>query len=268
MARCWSAASRDPAAPRRWPCAWRVSPTRASARWRSPALHATAGDLRTRAEEAAREAFEELAVHPHRVAAVRLLREHSTEAGVDPFLESLNAAERLAMLLDRVDELPLRRHEIRGNAAGLLARLIGRIDALKAAAVDPGALPRLGRRADARGIRRRRARLRRARARVRRALRDPRLRPVRGRRDRRWLGRPGADAPARRATGARGRDLGALSASDRRRARGRLPGGASADRAAREGLPNDGALLRRRTGPRAVLPAAARPGRGARSNAR
>jgi len=97
--------------------------------------HATAGDLRTRAEEAASEAFEELAVHPHRVAAVRLLREHSTEAGVDPFLESLSAAERLAVLLDRVDELPLRRHEIRGNPAGLLARLIGRIDALKAAAV-------------------------------------------------------------------------------------------------------------------------------------
>ena len=100
-------------------------------------LHSTAGDLRTRAEEMASEAFEELAVHPHRVAAVRLLREHSTEAGVDPFLESFNAAERLAMLLDRVDELPLRRHEIRGNAGGLLARLIGRIDALKSAAVTP-----------------------------------------------------------------------------------------------------------------------------------
>ena len=66
---------------------------------------------------------------------MRLLREHSTEAGVDPFLESLSAAERLAMLLDRVDDLPLRRHEIRGNPAGLLARVIGRIDALKAAAV-------------------------------------------------------------------------------------------------------------------------------------
>ena len=76
-------------------------------------------------------------MHPHKVAAVRLLREHSTEAGVDPFLESWNAAERLAMLLERVDELPLRRHEIRGNAAGLLARLIGRIDALKSAAVTP-----------------------------------------------------------------------------------------------------------------------------------
>ena len=36
------------------------------------------------------------------------------------------------MLLDRLDELPLRRHEIRGNPAGLLARLLARIDELKA----------------------------------------------------------------------------------------------------------------------------------------
>ena len=44
------------------------------------------------------------------------------------------------MLLDRLDELPLRRHEIRGNPAGLLARLLERIDALKAEAVT-AALP-------------------------------------------------------------------------------------------------------------------------------
>jgi DNA helicase-2/ATP-dependent DNA helicase PcrA len=98
---------------------------------------ATAADLRRRAEQAANEAFEEMVVHPHQVASERLLREHSAEAGLDPFIESLSSAERLAMLLDRVDELPLRRHEIRGNAAGLLARVVGRIDALKAAGVGP-----------------------------------------------------------------------------------------------------------------------------------
>ena len=38
------------------------------------------------------------------------------------------------MLLDRVSDLPLRRHEIRGNPAGLLARLLERIDTLKAEA--------------------------------------------------------------------------------------------------------------------------------------
>ncbi|MGZ5323637.1 MAG: ATP-dependent helicase [Solirubrobacterales bacterium] len=99
--------------------------------------HATAADLRARAERSAGGAFEELAVHPHRLAAERLLREHSAEAGLDPFIETLSAPERLAMLLERLDELPLRRHEIRGNAAGLLARLVGRIDALKAAGVGP-----------------------------------------------------------------------------------------------------------------------------------
>src|SRR6476646_5652105 len=41
-------------------------------------------------------------------------------------------AERLAMLLDRLDDLPLRHHDIRGNPAGLLARLLQQIDALKA----------------------------------------------------------------------------------------------------------------------------------------
>jgi DNA helicase-2/ATP-dependent DNA helicase PcrA len=96
---------------------------------------ATANRIRTRAEETIETAFEELVVHTHPVAAARLLREHATEAELDPFFESLSPAERLAMLLDRIDELPLRRHEIRGNPAGLLARIVGRIDALKSAGV-------------------------------------------------------------------------------------------------------------------------------------
>ncbi|MBM3666328.1 MAG: ATP-dependent helicase [Actinobacteria bacterium] len=98
---------------------------------------ASTDSLRNRAEETATAGFEELFVHPHRHAAVRLLGEHAEEAGLDPFVESLSAAERLAMLLERVDELPLRRHEIRGNAAGLLARVVERIDALKAAGIGP-----------------------------------------------------------------------------------------------------------------------------------
>ncbi|HEX3562773.1 MAG TPA: ATP-dependent DNA helicase, partial [Solirubrobacterales bacterium] len=91
--------------------------------------------IRSRAEEAIETAYEELVVHTHPAAAARLLREHATEAGLDPFFESLSPAERLAMLLDRMDELPLRRHEIRGNPAGLLARIVDRIDALKSAGV-------------------------------------------------------------------------------------------------------------------------------------
>jgi DNA helicase II / ATP-dependent DNA helicase PcrA len=96
---------------------------------------AAANRITSRAEEAIKGAFEELVVHRHPLAAVRLLREHAIEAGHDPFCESLSPAERLAMLLERVDELPLRRHEIRGNPAGLLARIVDRIDALKSAGV-------------------------------------------------------------------------------------------------------------------------------------
>src|SRR3954447_17180194 len=96
---------------------------------------AAANRIGQRAEETIDVPYEELVVHTHPVAAARILREHATEAGLDPFFESLSPAERLAMLLDRIDELPLRRHEIRGNPAGLLARIVDRIDALKSAGV-------------------------------------------------------------------------------------------------------------------------------------
>jgi DNA helicase II / ATP-dependent DNA helicase PcrA len=61
----------------------------------------------------------------------RLLREYSTVAGLDPFFDVLGPAERLAIMLDRLDDLPLRNHDIRGNPAGLLARLLADIDELK-----------------------------------------------------------------------------------------------------------------------------------------
>jgi DNA helicase-2/ATP-dependent DNA helicase PcrA len=106
---------------------------------------AAARRIRLRAEATIETGYEELVVHTHPVAAARLLREHATEAEIDPFFESLNPAERLALLLDRIDELPLRRHEIRGNPAGLLARIVERIDALKSAGVTA---ERFGRWAD------------------------------------------------------------------------------------------------------------------------
>jgi superfamily I DNA/RNA helicase/RecB family exonuclease len=67
----------------------------------------------------------------------RLLRECSTAAGLDPFFDVLGPAERLAILLDRIDDLPLRNHDIRGNPAGLLARLLAQIDELKAGSEPP-----------------------------------------------------------------------------------------------------------------------------------
>jgi DNA helicase-2/ATP-dependent DNA helicase PcrA len=93
--------------------------------------------LRRRVEELLDPPYEELWIGTWQKLGERLLREQATSAGLDPFFDVLGPAERLAILLDRVDELPLRSHEIRGNPAGLLARLLERIDALKAGATPP-----------------------------------------------------------------------------------------------------------------------------------
>jgi superfamily I DNA/RNA helicase/RecB family exonuclease len=95
------------------------------------ATRATARRLRERAEALIGGSFEELRIGTWEETGERLLREEALAAGLDPFFDVLGPAERLAMLLDRLDELPLRNHEIRGNPAGLLAELLRRIDAIK-----------------------------------------------------------------------------------------------------------------------------------------
>ncbi|MGN6274611.1 MAG: UvrD-helicase domain-containing protein, partial [Solirubrobacterales bacterium] len=110
---------------------------------------ATAARLRERCEALVPGPFEELWIGGWDAVGERLLREHPEEAGLDPFFDVLGRAERLAMLLDRLDELPLRRHEIRGNPAGLLARLLARIDRLKAERVGPTTLSERAREAGA-----------------------------------------------------------------------------------------------------------------------
>ena len=69
--------------------------------------------------------------------ARRLLREHAIVAGLDAASGAVSAADRLALLLDHIDELTLRRHEIRGNPGPLLAAFIARIDLMKAHAIGP-----------------------------------------------------------------------------------------------------------------------------------
>jgi DNA helicase II / ATP-dependent DNA helicase PcrA len=101
---------------------------------------AAAAHVRDRAQALVDGPFEELWIEPYPALAERLLRDLAVEAGLDPFFETVATADRLAMLLDRLSELPLRRHEIRGNPAGLLARLLERIDTLKAEAVTAAAL--------------------------------------------------------------------------------------------------------------------------------
>jgi len=90
-----------------------------------------AADLRERLEATLDSPYEELHVETFRSFALRLLQAEALEAGVDPFLTPVTPADRLALLLERIDDLSLRAHEIRGNPAPLLASFVSRIDRLK-----------------------------------------------------------------------------------------------------------------------------------------
>ena len=92
---------------------------------------AGASALRRAVEDTLDRPYEELAIHTLREFCARLLREETAEAGIDPFFAPATRADRLAMLLDRMDDLHLRRHDIGGRPAVLLADVIDRIDRLK-----------------------------------------------------------------------------------------------------------------------------------------
>jgi DNA helicase-2/ATP-dependent DNA helicase PcrA len=86
--------------------------------------------------------FEELAVSTVPGFCARLLHDEAFEAGLDPFVAAATPADRLAMLLERVDELTLREHDFGGNAATLLSAVIARVDRLKDAMVSAAAYAR------------------------------------------------------------------------------------------------------------------------------
>src|SRR4051812_35945643 len=92
---------------------------------------AGAADIRVRLETLIETPYEELAVFGAQELCERILRDEALEAGLDPLFAPVSAADRLALLLERIDDLPLRRHEIRGNPAPLLAGFVERIDLLK-----------------------------------------------------------------------------------------------------------------------------------------
>ena len=96
-----------------------------------------AADLRERLEVMLESPYEELHVETFRSFCLRLLQDEALEAGVDPFLSPVTPADRLALLLERLDDLSLRAHEIRGNPAPLLASFVSRIDRLKHEMVSP-----------------------------------------------------------------------------------------------------------------------------------
>ena len=92
---------------------------------------AAAAEMRERLESLIESPYEELHVATFHAFCARLLQDEALEAGVDPFLSPVTPADRLALLLERIDELSLRHHEIRGNPAPLLASFVSRIDRLK-----------------------------------------------------------------------------------------------------------------------------------------
>jgi DNA helicase-2/ATP-dependent DNA helicase PcrA len=106
------------------------------------ASEAAADALRTGVEDELERGFEELAVHTVHGFAARLLRDEALEAGLDPFVVPVTPADRLAMLLERVDELTLEVHDFQGNPATLLASVIARIDRFKEAMISAGEVAR------------------------------------------------------------------------------------------------------------------------------
>ncbi|MBA2507036.1 MAG: ATP-dependent helicase [Thermoleophilaceae bacterium] len=99
-----------------------------------------ASELRERLETAIDSPYEELAVATIGSFCAGLLREEAIEAGLDPYFAPVSQADRLALLLDSIDELTLRHHEIRGNPVPLLASFVARIDRLKDEMVSAGDL--------------------------------------------------------------------------------------------------------------------------------
>ena len=97
-----------------------------------------AEEMRTRAEELLDLPYEHLSCSTFHAFCARLLQEEAIEAGLDPFFQPVTAADRLALLMDRTDELSLRHHQIRGNPAALFAKLIERVDRLKDEMVTAG----------------------------------------------------------------------------------------------------------------------------------
>jgi DNA helicase-2/ATP-dependent DNA helicase PcrA len=96
---------------------------------------AAADALRGTIEDLLARPYGELAVHTAHSAAQRLLHDEAVEAGLDPFVVVLGTADRTAMLLERIDELTLRRHDLRGNPGAVLRGVVARIDRLKDEAI-------------------------------------------------------------------------------------------------------------------------------------
>ena len=91
---------------------------------------ARAAALRARIETRLPRGYDELFVLTPAQLAGLVLR--AAGAGADPFESVLTAGDRLAMLVERIDELSLRHHDFGGRPNTLLGGFVRRIDRLKA----------------------------------------------------------------------------------------------------------------------------------------
>jgi DNA helicase-2/ATP-dependent DNA helicase PcrA len=98
---------------------------------------ARASALRTRIEGRLMLGYEELFVlTPHELAALVLSGTGPAGAGRDLVGSVLSAGDRLAMLVERIDELSLQHHDFGGRPNTLLGGFVRRIDRLKAELVS------------------------------------------------------------------------------------------------------------------------------------
>ena len=92
---------------------------------------AAADEMRVRLEELVEPPYEELHAATFHSFCARLLHDEAFEAGLHPFFSTATAADRVALLLEHIDELTLRHHAIRGNPAPLIGSFVARIDRCK-----------------------------------------------------------------------------------------------------------------------------------------
>ncbi len=98
---------------------------------------ARADALRERLEAALVSGYERLFVGPPVELAAAVLDQGGSGASAEDILLSLlGPGERLAMLLERIDQLGLREHDFAGNPAALLGRFVRRIERLKGELID------------------------------------------------------------------------------------------------------------------------------------
>src|SRR3954449_10171509 len=88
-------------------------------------------EMRERLESLLEAPYEELHVDTFHAFCSRLPQDEALDAGLDPFFSTVTPADRLALLLERIDDQPRRPHKIRGTPAPLLASFVSRIDRLK-----------------------------------------------------------------------------------------------------------------------------------------